>query len=381
MRILEICPFSGGGCGVWQRAKQESLELIKKGYEVMVFSSNLEKGTNKILPSRENVDGIKIYRFPAIKLGGESFMYWLNKDAEKIALQYLPDVIITHNYRHLHTIAALKLRKKLNIFRKKCKVFLVTHAPFVEGNITRTKLETLIVNFYDVFIGPITLNKFDKVIAISKWEIPYLIKFGLKREKISYIPNGIPKEFFELKKEMKTENKILFLGRVAPKKKIETIIQAIPFVKDKKIKLEIVGPVEKEYKKYLDRLINNSNLSNRIVFSNPIYNIKEKIKKIDSCKIYVLASRVEGMPQGLIEAMARGKIVIGSNSVAIRELIKNGKNGYLFEFDNPKDLAEKINTALINNKKNRQMQKNARKFVRQFSWDNILNKIENLIRC
>jgi len=40
------------------------------------------------------------------------------------------------------------------------------------------------------------VNKFDKVITISKWEIPFLLRLGCKREKIVHIPNSIPEEFF-----------------------------------------------------------------------------------------------------------------------------------------------------------------------------------------
>jgi glycosyltransferase involved in cell wall biosynthesis len=52
---------------------------------------------------------------------------------------------------------------------------------------------------YDNTIGKSTINKFDKIIAITKWEYPYLKKLGLKENKISYIPNGIPEQFFSQK--------------------------------------------------------------------------------------------------------------------------------------------------------------------------------------
>jgi len=380
LRILELCPYSAGGCGVWARAKQESQELSKKGYEVRVFSSNLEKGTNNLVPESAKLDKIKIQRFPARKLGGESFMFWLSKKAIEKAVNYSPDVIITHTYRHLHTTRALKIKNILEKKGKKCKVFLVTHAPFVEGNITRTKIQTLVVNLYDAFIGKYTLNRFDKILAISKWEIPSLLKVGAKKEKIVYIPNGIPEEFFKLKRQVKEENKAIFLGRIAPKKKIETIIQAIPYIKNKEIVFEMIGPAEEEYKKELDVLIKKLNLEDRIFFSPAVYNLKDKIKKIDSAQIYILASRVEGMPQGLIEAMARGKITIGSNSLAIRDIIQDNKNGYLFEFDSSLDLAKKIDSALENNKNKVLIKKNARKFVQQFNWDNVINNIGLLIR-
>ncbi|MDP2672348.1 MAG: glycosyltransferase family 4 protein, partial [Nanoarchaeota archaeon] len=342
MKILEVCPYSAGICGVWTRVLEESKRLNNLGFEIKIFSSNAVKGTNEIAKEREEINGIKILRFPFKKLGGESFMSW---NFEKEALNYSPDIIIAHNYRHLHTTKCLKIAEKLRGRGKKCKVFLVTHAPF-ERRLTRTFLQNLIVSFYDFFIGRQTINKFDKILAITKWEMPYLLKLGAKEEKIIYIPNGIPEEFFSLKKRAKEENKILFLGRISKVKNLETAIKSMAYLKDKKIKLEIVGPAERNYFIKLKNLIQELGLNNRIKFSPPIYNLKEKIAKIDSCKIFILPSKSEGMPQSLIEAMAREKIVIGSNSLAIRDLIKDKENGFLFEFDNPKDLAKKIDEAL-----------------------------------
>lgn len=375
MKILEVCPYSAGGCGVWARVRQESELLVKKGHEVYVFSSNFEKGTDKIVPSEEILNGVKIKRFQAKKLGGESFMFW-NFIHE--AVMFSPDRIIVHNYRHLHTTMGLKVAKTLRRMGREIKIFLVTHAPFVEGNITRTNLETFIVSFYDFFVGRFTLNKFDKIFPISHWEIPFLLKLGVQKKKIVYIPNGIPPEFFSLKKQAKEENKILFLARISPKKKVVTLVSSISFLKDKKIKIEIVGPVEESYFETLKKLISDLNVASRITFSKPIYDLRSKIKKIDSCKIYILPSRVEGMPQSLIEVMARGKIVIGSNSLAIRDLIKDKRNGYLFEFDNPRELARVIDE-ILSTKNQNFIKNNAKKFVKNFSWDRVINKIEKEI--
>jgi len=372
MKILELTNFSAGICGVWTRVKQEALELAKKGHQVMVFSTNAVKGCKEIAKPEEQIDCVKIKRFPFTKLGGESFMNW---NFEKEALKFKPDIIVAHNYRHLHTTKALKLAKKLRKSGHLCKVFLVTHAPFVEGDITRDFISKIIVKIYDSVIGPMTLNNFDKILTISNWEIPYLLKMGVKKEKIIYIPNGIPVLFFRQKKR-KEENKILFLGRISPKKKIETLVAAIPYVDDKKIKIEIVGPPEKKYFAYIKKTIEELKVSNRIIFSKPVYELKKKIQKIDSAKVFVLPSRVEGMPQSLIEAMARGKIVIGSDSIAIRDLIKDNKNGYLFEFDNPKSLAEKINFALKS--KNSEIKKNALKSAQNFKWSKIIPHLEKI---
>src|SRR3989344_4381536 len=109
MKILELCNFSAGICGVWTRVYNESIRLADKGYEVMIFSSNFVKGSRDIAQPEEVKGKIKIKRFPAMRLGGESFMHWFNKLAQKEALEYSPKVIIVHNYRQLHTTKALKI--------------------------------------------------------------------------------------------------------------------------------------------------------------------------------------------------------------------------------------------------------------------------------
>ena len=118
MKILEVCPYSAGICGVWTRVLEESKRLSKRGFEIKIFSSNAVKGSNEIAPSHEKLgpkgvsSGVKIeiLRFPFKKLGGESFMSW---DFEKEALNYSPDIIIAHNYRHLHITKCLKIAEKL----------------------------------------------------------------------------------------------------------------------------------------------------------------------------------------------------------------------------------------------------------------------------
>jgi len=370
MKILELTNFSAGSCGVWTRVKQES-ELLSQKNEVIVFSSNATKDSDIIAPEKDKIGKIKIKRFPFKKLGGESFMSW---NFEKEAITFNPDIIISHVYRHPHTKESLKLAKKLRKRGKKCKVFLVTHAPFVPDNSTRSTFSKIVVKLYDFFIGPRIINKFDKVIPITKWEISFLKKLGVKEDKIVYIPNGIPNNFFTQKKA-KSEDKILFLGRISPIKSLETAILALPLVDSKEIKLEFVGPADEDYLKKLKALVNDNKLEKRVTFSKGVYNLNEKIKKIDSCNIFVLPSLREAMPQALIEAMSREKIVIASNNLGARDLIKDKETGFLFNIGDEKDLADKINFAL----KNKSTGKRAKDFVERFNWDNLIKKYEVLI--
>jgi L-malate glycosyltransferase len=365
MKILELTNYSAGSCGVFMRAIQEASMLSERGHNVRMFSSNLTKGSEKIAKSSEFINGVEITRFPSTKLGGESFISW---NFEKQALDFRPEIIIAHSYRHLHSTKALKIAKKIG-----ARVFLITHAPF--GRVDRGFFSKIMVYLYDHIIGKYCINKFDKVIRITNWELPYLRDLGLNDKKIEYVPNGIPELFFTQKKIIEQE-KILFLGRISPIKDLETLIRAISLLKNKKVKLEIVGPAEEDYLKRLKDLINELNLGDRIYFSPAIYDISEKIKKIDSCKIFVLPSKSEGMPQSLIEAMAREKVVIASNNQGAMDLINDKVNGYLFNIGDWRELADKIDRALV--EKNNLPLK-AKKSVEKFNWINIVKKLEKLI--
>ena len=76
----------------------------------------------------------------------------------------------------------------------------------------------------------------------------------------------------------------------------------------------------------------------RVIFIDPIYE-KEKLNYIiDKSEACVLPSRMDNLPNTCIEAMALGKIVIGTNGASFEQLIDDGKNGYLCERDDPESL-------------------------------------------
>lgn len=323
MKILEICPFSEGICGVWSRVKQESIEFSKKGYDISVFSSNEMEDGGIVEKSEEILEGIKIKRFPVTRKQG--YALWF--DFKEEALKLKPDVIICHCFRKPYLGPAIKIARKLG-----SKIFLVTHAPFAEKDMRSSKLN-FIISLYDKFYAKKILNSFDKVISICGWEKKYLLDLGCDEGRIDYIPNLIPDDFFN-KSMVEEKNKILYLGRLHQVKEIEILIEA--FKKsdlNKDYILEIVGPKQGEYYERIKKLEEKN-----IVFLDAIYNIDKKIEKIDQAKIFVLPSKKEGLPLGLVEAMARGKIVISSKSRGAKELIKDCKNGFLFEIGNSTEL-------------------------------------------
>jgi len=357
-KILEICPFSAGICGVWARVSSESKEFQKLGYEVHVFSSNIVKGTHETASCDEDWEGIKVSRFQA-KTSFISENVFVFNFEEKLK-HNRPDIVITH-LLHPHSFKALEVCKKLKI-----PCYLVTHAPF---NVRRSFFLNLLTNTYNAINVKPKINDFTKIIHITKWEIPFLIKLGVKREKLVYIPNGLPEEFFTQKNHKSNFNKdILFLGRIAPVKNLETLIFAAKLLP--KVNFSIVGKSESEYIKKLKQLMEKEKLSNVKIYP-PIINLKNKIQLIDNHGIFVLPSNREAMPQVLIEAMARGKIVIASKTDGAKEIIEENKTGFLFDIGNYKQLARLIEQNL---RKNKIIQKNALLEAKHYAWKTLIKQ-------
>ena len=369
MKILEITAFSAGICGLWARVLAESRLLAKK-HDVTVFSSDIcREGQGKRAGSYEEIDNVKIKRFTPFSSFGQNTFFW---NYGKQAIKLKPDLIITHAYRQYYSTLALNLARKLKI-----PCFLVTHAPFLSKNLRSFKLN-LAVSLYDNLIGKRILNRYDKIITITKWEVPHLLKLGVKKEKIVYIPNGVPFEFFKVKKEKENKNTILFLGRIAPIKNIETLLKSLSLTKN--LRLTLIGPIEKPYGKHLFKIIRKLKLKKRVRFLHTVYDLKEKIKIIDKNEIFVLPSKREGMPQTLIEAMAREKIVVSSENDGGKELIRDKKNGFLFGIGNAVQLAEILNKIQkMPTKEKNKIKKQARISVEKFSWNKLIKQIESIL--
>jgi len=377
MKILYTCTYSAGISGVWNRVYNLALEMVKKGHEVYVFSSNLEAGTLKKVKDYENVDGINIFRFNVKQIGSKNafdFSISAEKMRERLK-EIMPDVVDCQTYRHSEGNIISKECGKLGI-----PCFLTTHAPFVDF-FFRGFLLGSFAFFYDVFVGRKILKRFKKIIAITKWEYPYLSRLGVSKEKIVYSPNGIPSEFFSIKRRDGRKNEVLFFGRVSAVKNIETLVKAAKILNEKGIKLElrIVGPVDSDYGKEIKKRVEKDRIKN-IKFHPAVYNLKEKIKVYDNCKIFVLPSKREGMPQALIEAMSRGKVVVASDIPACKELVSNCKNGFTFPLGNASALALKIESCLKAYDKLGNVRKSAVKFASGFKWRDIVDELERVYR-
>ena len=155
---------------------------------------------------------------------------------------------------------------------------------------------------------------------------------------------------------------ILFVGQLIERKRIKDLINALGIIKNNfnKISLCIIG--DGEERDNLEKIAIKLNLKNKVIFIGSVQN--EKLPYYyTACDLFVLPSRQEGMGVVLLEAMACGKPVIGSDVDGIKSIIQNGFNGMLFKSMDVEDLAENIKFLYNNEKERVRLAKNARKVV------------------
>ena len=168
---------------------------------------------------------------------------------------------------------------------------------------------------------------------------------------------------------------IIYAGVLTPLKGIHHLINAFSRVAEEfpSAKLFLVGRDQnKTYAAELKKQIEKSGLNDRIQFigAQPQSQLAVWMAK---ATVLVLPSMSEGLGRVIIEAMATGIPVIGSDVGGIPELVEDGVTGFLVPPGDEHVLAEKLRWALSRPDKAREMGECARNFAeRLFSTESYL---------
>ena len=92
-----------------------------------------------------------------------------------------------------------------------------------------------------------------------------------------------------------------------------------------------------------ERLAQTLGLADQVTFLGHCNDVPGLLKGHQIC---VLSTHYEGMPLSLIEGMAAGCAVVGSQVVGVQEVVDSGRTGLLVEHANPQALADALATLL-----------------------------------
>lgn len=176
----------------------------------------------------------------------------------------------------------------------------------------------------------------DLYIAVSESERDACAKTGLfDMSKVVVIPNGVEVPLFRQKKPAE-RFRIITVARLSPIKGVDIVVDIARELGSIADGYEILivgdGPERASLEKKAEGLENIRFLGFRT----------DVPELLDSSDVFLSASRGEGMPLSLLEAMARALPVVASDVMGNRDLVGNGTTGFLFDINRPTEAAEKI---------------------------------------
>lgn len=223
------------------------------------------------------------------------------------------------------------------------------------------------------------INKFiksydyiDKFICPSRFYMKKLNEFGIDKTKLVCIPNFIDESKYEY--SSKEEDYFLYVGRLIEEKGIEMLVEAMKSINNGNLVIAGTGPLkDKLYEKIRKNNISNVKMTGFLDSSK----VKELLSR---CRFLVIPSIwYENCPMVVLEAMACGKPVIGSDMGGIPELVMDNVNGLIFKNNDINDLIKKINYMNENKKMRFKMGQEGREMVeRIYNKDKHVQKIKEI---
>lgn len=210
-------------------------------------------------------------------------------------------------------------------------------------------------------------NNFFEVISQSTKED--LIRRGIKKEMIEVIECGIEPEQFRKEGAVRDKSPlIVYVGRLKKYKSVQHALLAFDKFADKfpESKMMIVGTGD--YSEELKQIAGGLRHSGSIEFTGYVSE-DEKVSILNRAWISVYPSLIEGWGIVNIEANASGTPVICSNVPGLRDSVKDGYSGFLYEYGNIGEMAEKMELIAGMMKNDDRMVRNAMEWARGFSWD------------
>lgn len=176
---------------------------------------------------------------------------------------------------------------------------------------------------------------------------------------------------------------VLFLGVLIKRKGVYELIQAINEL-NKKINLDNVkffiagNGIEEETLK----LETKKNKIDKYIDFMGWINEEKKKELLKKSQLLVLPSYNEGLPMAILEAISYGIPVVATNVGDVSEAVENGKNGYLIEIGNVKQLTETMHKMIKTSKEEWEKFSNYSRnlAIHKFSDNKYFRNIERLYK-
>ena len=347
MRIVTVIPsFIPNVGGVIEVAENLGKELIKKGYEIVVYT-----GGDYKLKKEEVLEGFYIKRFkPEIvakpyNISSKMFLSLLKEKA---------DIIHSHHYGYYPATAGFLAAKITGTPH----IFSTYYHPPLYGTFQKSLFAT-----YHVTQGFYILRFSDRVLSMTNYETKFLRSIGAKKDKIDIIPGVVNTKIFKPSRKIsKEEDIILFIGTLSKSKGIDIAFDiAMKFIQEKRdVRFVFIG------REHFDEDLLKKCLflkgRKEVTFLKDISD-KQLVYWFNKTSIFILPSRYEAFSLVLAQAQACETPVVASNVGGVSEVVSNSISGFLCDGGNVLDFKGKIEILLDNKKLRKKMGRRGRNHI------------------
>jgi glycosyltransferase involved in cell wall biosynthesis len=348
--------------GVEQRVKKLSELLVDAGYKVYVFTSS----TGSRPHTSELEDNLKVYYLRYFGFASTPIMPSL-----LFRLMRLPRNSIVHlHVYHAFTPEMVYLMSKLK------RIPYVAHVRIEmmpEGRFG------FLLKFYKKRVLAIVLRHADRVICLTD-DYADLMKnnYGVAEKNISVIPNATDFEIStEPKVALHSPVRLLFVGRLVKQKNVSTLIDAINVYQKKygsSLHLDIVG--DGELKRDIKKQITCYKLTKAVTLRGVLHG-EELQKTYAASDIFVFPTLYESFGSVYIEAMSKGLPIVTSKIDAVRNVVKERRNGLLVK-PNADDFCEAIYLMISERELYKSISQNNITDIQIYRWSNILKETQQI---
>ena len=219
----------------------------------------------------------------------------------------------------------------------------------------------------------------DKYLVSSNEEQVLLTDLGIPESKVSILPLGVNINLFRPGVDKKTENLLLFVGRIDRIKGLHILMEALPLI-GSPVQLAIIGSKwDQEYVKEIEAI-------SQVITEKGIHKVmflgtmdqKEIVFWYQKASILVCPYLYETYSNVVREALACGTPIVSTGS----HMSEEGADGILLTSRHPEKLAEAIEKLLRNKEMREKYGREGRAYVERYlSWDSIIKRLVNLYKA
>ncbi|MCE8424166.1 MAG: glycosyltransferase family 4 protein [Candidatus Methanoperedens sp.] len=231
--------------------------------------------------------------------------------------------------------------------------------------------------FFGKFIEKVIARLPDRHIAVSAHTKKELGALGVKKKKITVIPNGIDLMLINDIPANIERCDVIFAGRLIKEKNVNRLIESIWDLKKQLPGIQCLIIGNGPEKQNLVGLIDKLDLKENVKIQD-FMDYRNFVSLLKSSGVFVLASKREGFGIVLLEAMASltPVIAVESRRSAASDIV-NGSNGILCHID---EIQKYIIYILTNETLRKEMVKKGFEYVREYDWEHITEKLSRFYK-